>query len=320
MTIMLVSIVLCATVIVFTAGPLFRRSANLPLGKGREDDSPIRRWQEEKDRLTTQLRDNDMALAEGRIDAAAHSAIASRLAAEADHALSRLRQAREGLTPVIAETARHARRTTAAAGAVLIVGVAYGVHAFASLGDIDMTRSPHANAQVPMTEAETKSEAGAGMPVGADGMPDIGAMVARLEARVKGGSYMPEEAAMLIRSYRALGRDADARALLPKAIKAFPDDMRLKLTFVETALGGSDAADLAEAEKMVADMLKAQPNLPEARWYHSLFLVRQGDLDGARKALRALQPLVTGNPEAAQAVSSLLARLDVPEHDQLPSK
>ena len=140
MTIMLVSLVLCIAVVALTASPLFRKSANQPLGMGREDDSPIRRWQEEKDRLTAQLRDNDMALAEGRIDAPAHSATASRLAADADHALSRLRQAREGLTPVVAETARRAHYTTAAAGAVLVLALAYGVNAFASLGDIDMTR------------------------------------------------------------------------------------------------------------------------------------------------------------------------------------
>jgi cytochrome c-type biogenesis protein CcmH/NrfG len=316
MIVTLVSLLLCAAVVALTASPLFRKGGNEPLGRGVEDDHPIRRWQEEKDRLTAQLRENDMALAEGRVDAAAHSSIAARLAADADQALVRLRRAREGLTPVAAETARRIRLPVAAAAAVLVMAATYGVHAFASLGDIDRTRSPHASGEMPVNVAE----GGAGMPLGADGAPDIGAMVARLEARINGGDYTPEDAAMLLRSYRTLGRDADARALLPKAIKAFPDDMRLKLTFVETALGGSDPADLAEAKKMVADMLAAQPDLPEARWYHSLFLVMEGDLDAARKELHALEPLVAGIPEAAKAVSSLLARLDIPEHQQLPPK
>lgn len=313
MTVTLVALALVAVAVMLTVSPLFLRGANRSLGTGKEDDGPIRRWQEEKDRLTAQLRDNDMALAEGRVDAETHAAVGSRLASEAEHALSRLRQAREGLTPVAVEAARPVRLWSAIGGAVLVVGAAYGAHAFASLGDIDMTRSPHVAAQA-------EAGAGGGMPTGADGMPDINAMVARLEGRIEGGSYTPEDAAMLFRSYTALGREADARALLVKALGAFPDDIRLKLTFVDAAFSGSDPAAVTEAQAMVNDMLKAAPDMPEARWYHSLFLVRQGDLDGARKELHALQPLVAGNKEATDAIASLLARLDIPQHDQLQPK
>lgn len=313
MTGTLVALALAAAVVMLTVSPLFLRGANRPLGTGKEDDGPIRRWQEEKDRLTAQLRDNDMALAEGRVDAETHAAVGSRLASEAEHALTRLRQAREGLTPVTAEAARPVRVWGAVGGAVLVVAAAYGAHAFASLSDIDMTRSPHAGAQ-------TTAGSGGGMPVGADGMPDINAMVARLESRIEGGSYTPEDAAMLFRSYTALGREADASTLLAKALETFPDDMRLKLTFVDAAFSGSDPAAVTRAQAMVDDMLKVTPDLPEARWYHSLFLVRQGDLDGARKELHALQPLVAGNKEATDAIASLLARLDIPQHDQLQPK
>jgi cytochrome c-type biogenesis protein CcmH len=316
MTAAIVSLILCAVIVMLTASPLFRKSADRPLGTGVEDDSPIRRWQEEKNRLTAQLRDNDMALAEGRIDEAAHATIASRLAGEAEQALTRLREARQALSPVAEETARPAGRPAAVAAAAFVVAAAYGVHVFASRGDTDMTRQ---TAQAPPQAATAKPDGGAGMPTGADGAPDIAAMVARLEARIAGGNYTPDDTAMLLRSYRVLGRDSDAKALLAKAAKAFPGDLRLKLTFVETAFGGSDPAALAEAQKMVADMLAAQPDLPEARWYRSLFLVRQGDLEGARKELRALQPLVAGNPEASQAVASLLARLDIPEHSKVQS-
>ena len=315
MTVTLVALALAAAVVLLTVSPLFLRGANRSLGTGKEDDGPIRRWQEEKDRLTAQLRDNDMALAEGRVDAGTHAAVGSRLASEAEHALSRLREAREGLTPVAAEAARPVRLWSAVGGAVLVVGAAYGAHAFASLSDIDMARSPHASAPPAVAEA-----AGSGMPVGADGMPDINAMVARLEGRVQGGSYTPEDAAMLFRSYTALGREADAKALLVKAIAAFPDDMRLKLTFVDAAFSGSDPAAVAEAQAMVDVMLKAAPDMPEARWYHSLFLVRQGDLEGAREELHALQPLVASNKEASDAIASLLARLDIPQHEQLQPK
>lgn len=315
MTITLVALALVAAVVLLTVSPLFRHGANHPLGSGKEDDGPIRRWQEEKDRLTAQLRDNDMALAEGRVDSGLHAAVASRLAAEADHALARLRQAREGLTPAAAETARPIRAWRAGIGMAAVVAAAFGAHIFASLGDIDMTRPAHAGAQ-----AQATAPGSGAVPTGADGAPDINAMVARLESRIAGGAYTPEDAAMLLRSYNALGREDDAKALLAKALTAFPDDVRLKLTFVDAALSGSDPAAVTQAQAMVADLLKAQPDLPEARWYHSLFLVRQGDLDGARKELHALQPLVAGNKEATDAVASLLARLDIPQHDQLQPK
>lgn len=314
MTITILAFILMVAVAALVASPLFRGSANRSLGRGREDDSPIRLWQEEKDRLTGQLRDNDLALAEGRVDAQLHDTVAGRLSAEAEHALARLRQAREGLTPAAAETVRPIRVWRAAFGAALVVAMAYGAHVFASLGDIDMTRSAHAGQTEQVAQAPAE---GGGMRVGADGVPDIGAMVARLEARVEGGDYTPEEAAMLLRSYQALGRADDAQALLMKAVAAFPDDERIKLTFVEAALSSTDPAMLTRAQGIVGDLLKAKPDLPEARWYRSLFLVRQGDLESARKELHSLQPLVAGNKEAADAVASLLARLDVPAHDQL---
>ncbi|RMF38251.1 MAG: hypothetical protein D6754_07935 [Alphaproteobacteria bacterium] len=54
---------------------------------------------------------------------------------------------------------------------------------------------------------------GAGPMIRADGTPDIGAVVARLEARVAAGDAPPAELAMLPRSYDTLGRIADARTM-----------------------------------------------------------------------------------------------------------
>lgn len=308
MTTSLIAFLLCLTAVAAAVGPLLRKRASEPLGTGLEDDSPVRRWQEEKDRLTGQLRDNDLALAEGRIDAARHSATATRLAGEAEHALARLREVRGSLAPVDAAAARHERGWTVALAAAAILGAAYGVHAFASRGDIDMTRSPHGNM------AGGEGEAGEGEAAG--GMPDIGAMVARLEARIAEGDYAPDDVAMLLRSYRVLGRGEDGETLLDEAARKFPGDAQISLAFIDAALAGTDTARLARAEKMVADLLAASPDLAEARWYRALFLVRHGDLDAARAELRALSPLVAGNPQAAEAVRTLLSRIDIPQHDR----
>src|SRR5690606_34334743 len=162
MTITFIALALAVVVVALVASPLFRGAANRTLGRGKEDDSPIRLWQEEKDRLTGQLRDNDLALAEGRVDAREHDVVAARLAAEADHALVRLRQAREGLTPAASEAMRPVQAWRAAGGALLVLALAYGAHAFASFGDIDMTRHADAGGQV------AASGSAGGMPVRAD--------------------------------------------------------------------------------------------------------------------------------------------------------
>lgn len=311
MTTSLIAFLLCAAAVAVTVSPLLRKRANLPLGAGLEDDSPVRRWQEEKDRLTGQLRDNDLALAEGRVDAARHSATATRLAGEAEHALARLREVRGALAPAYAVSPRSERRWTVAVVAGCVVAATYGVHAVASRGDIDMTRSPHGD----MTASPPSDDASAGMPVGADGAPDIGAMVARLEARIESGDYAPDDVAMLLRSYRVLGHGDDGERLLDAAAAKFPDDAQIRLAFIDAALAGTDAARLARAETMVSELLAASPDLAEARWYGALFKVRHGDLDAARAELRALAPMVAGNPQAAEAVRTLLSRIDIPQHD-----
>lgn len=315
MTTSMIAILLTLVAVLITISPLLRKRANLSLGTGLEDASPVRRWQEEKDRLTGQLRDNDLALAEGRVDAVQHSSIATKLAGEAEHALSRLREVRGALTPSYPSTPRSERWWTVALIAGFVVAAAYGVHSFASMGDIDMTRSPHGD-EVPVAAAGEAGGMPAGMPVGADGVPDIGAMVGRLEERIGSGDYSPDDVAMLLRSYRVLDRGDESEALLDKAAEKFPGDAQIRLAFVDAALAGTDTARLERAEKMVSELLAAQPGLAEARWYHSLFLVRKGELDAARKELRALEPLVAENPQAAEAVRTLLARIDIPQHDQ----
>lgn len=319
MTTSMIAFLLCVAVVAIAVSPLLRKRANLPLGTGLEDASPVRRWQEEKDRLTGQLRDNDLALAEGRVDAAQHSSIAARLAGEAEHALSRLREVRGALAPAFETTPRSARWWTVVFVAGFVVIIAYGVHGFASLGDIDMTRSPHGDA-APVADAGAGAAPPAGMPMGADGAPDIDAMVTRLEARIAGGDYAPDDVAMLLRSYRVLGREDESEALLDKAAVKFPGDAQIRLAFIDAALAGTDPARLDRAENMVSDLLAAQPDLAEARWYRSLFLIRKGELDVARGELRKLEPMVADNPQAAEAVRTLLSRIDIPQHDQTQPK
>lgn len=313
MTMTLVSLALCAALVALVAAPLLRRSANLPLGTGIEDDGPVRRWREEKDRLIAQLRDNDLALAEGRVDASVHTTIASRLAHDAETALARLRDARAELAPDPAHEPSWIGRWPTFFAGLAVIALTWGAHVVSSRSDVDMTRSPHADGSIPLPADA------AGMPVGADGAPDIGAMVARLEARVEAGDYTPQDAAMLLRSYRVVGREDDAAALLAKARQAHPRDVGLMLAQAERLIGDPAPESAERAAAVIAEALAAEPDLAEALWYRSLLMVRQGRLDEARRELDRLAPRVAGNPQAAEAVRGLRARIDLPPDHPAPS-
>lgn len=313
MTMTLLSLVLCAAVVALVSAPLFRRNANQPLGTGIEDDGPVRRWRDEKDRLIAQLRDNDLALAEGRIDTGIHTTIASRLAQDAETALARLREARGELAAdATREPSWIGRWPTFFAG-LAVIAVAWSGHVVSSWSDIDMALSPHEDGRIPLP-AETDA-----MPTDADGAPDIGAMVGRLEARIDGGDYSPQDVSMLVRSYRVLGREDEAAALLAKARQAHPGDVGLMLSHAELLIGDPRPESAAEAEAVISQALAAEPDLPEALWYRSLLLVRQGRIDAARTELDRLAPRVADNPQAAEAVRSLRARIDLPPDHPAPS-
>ncbi|MGB3274217.1 MAG: tetratricopeptide repeat protein [Xanthobacteraceae bacterium] len=330
-------LILCALAATVVLLPLWLRSADGPLGRGADGDEPERQWQNEKDRLVGELRDLDRAFAEGRIDAAIHGRQSAILSADAERALKRLRQARASTTA--GDTLHVPRRypVAAAAAAVLLFGISGGAVMLSVRGDIVRGTSPHADGRIPLPAAQANANAAApaaqgssqvtaqgssqvtaqaaapaapaGMPTTADGAPDIGAMVQRLEARVQGGEPTVEEMLMLGRSYRALGRTDDAIAVLKRAAER---DARADTLFAygEVLFRDGGEARLDEAAAVFDRLLAQAPRMPEALWYKSLTLVKRHKVDEARGILRDLKGLVVGNQDATRAVGELLAVLD----------
>lgn len=308
---MIWSVILAAVVLAGVLWPILRGRGE-DLGVGQEDDSPVRRWQAERARLITQLRDNDLALAEGRLDAETHRMNAIRLGSEAEAAVAALRGARAELgAGGIAPRAR-AHPLLVPASVVVVAALTLGAAQMARHQDIDLTGSPHADGRVPLDIAGVLPATDpVTLPpvIGADGTPDIGAMVARLEARVADGEAGAEEIAMLLRSYDTLGRMEDARAVLAEAVRRFPQHPDLLLGFLRAAIDAPDGADPAVALPVAERLIAQMPNLMEARWYRSLLLIRAERSDEARSELMWMTPQLRADSPAGRAVAGLLAEL-----------
>lgn len=305
-----VALVLVTTVLVVL--PLFRPAANRPLGRGVESRDPVERWQFEKNRLTGQLRDNDMALAEGRIDAASHLHNNRRLAGEAETALNALRRAREAFDPAEGGETHMPGRMAGVLGALCVAVAAFAVSGFASRSDVDFTTSPHADGRIPIESADAGLPPGLdGMPMNADGAPDIAAMVARLEARVWDGDASPDDYRMLLRSYGVLGREAEAPDVLNAAANQYPDDLEFRINYLRMVVEQPDAPPAAELLGQVDTVLAAVPDMAEAHWYRALLLLRLGQARDARTDLEWLTVRLAPEHPAAERVRAMLEAISL---------
>lgn len=294
---MIAVLLLLAVALGLVAWPLLRGGA--ALGRGLEDDGPVLRWEAERGRLLGQIRDNDLALAEGRIDPALHQATAQRLGAEAEAAVAALRGARAELAGDGMQPRAVPHPVTLAAVLAAVAGLALGTARVARWQDIDLTGTPHADGRVPLPV----------LPMDADGTPDIGAMVAGLETRVAAGGASADEIKMLLRSYDTLGRIEDAREVLRAALARFPDDPDFQIGFLRAVIAAPAEGDMARALPVAEALIATLPDLLEARWYRSLILARTGQPEAARRELMWLTPRLPPGSPAGQAVAELLAEL-----------
>lgn len=313
MTGLILTFLMVAAVFIAVSRPFFGR-APAPLGRGQEDDAPVRRWETERARLIAAMRDNDLALAEGRLDPATREATAARLAEEAERVLARLRAARGQFAPVADPDLGAGRAGVAwpVAALALTVALGVGMAQMARWQDIDLTGSPHADGRVPLGNAMPGEVATLPPVMGADGAPDIAAMVARLETRVAEGDAAADEIKMLLRSYDTLGRLEEASAVLDAALIRFPDDPELQLGWLRAAISLSRIEDPARGLEIAARLIAADPDLLEARWYRSLLLVADDRPLEARAELLHMAPRLPEDSPARNAVIALIAELPPP--------
>lgn len=238
---------------------------------------------------------------------------------EAEKAAARLGELRANNGPGAAPSRTYPRLAWAIASLVIISGTSLTL----LLNNLDLRRdvNPHADGQIPLPAdstarspiAATPSTAGAaspsGAPLHADGTPDIAAMVARLEARVKSADASVDDVMMLARSYRVLNREAESLELYRKAQAMVPQDEALKLVLASALIRTDSDTHRQEGEKIVDGILRSEPKKPEALWLKSLGLIHRHEIGQARDILNELTQLVGENADAKNAVSELLTSL-----------
>ena len=306
MSITLLTLTLLAGTLLACGLPLWRGTAR-PLGRGLEDDAPLHRWEAERARLIGQLQDNDLALAEGRVTPAVHTATATRLGEEAEAVMDRLRAARRAFAPP-EQAAPPPGRAGSALALVAVAALTAGSAYLARWQDIDLVGSPHADGRVPIDIAGAMPADG-GLDAEAPGAPDIGSMVAGLEARVAEGDAAADEIKMLLRSYDTLGRIEEARAVLDAALVRFPDDPEFRLGWLRAAVNVPQPGDGARALALADGLIAEMPDLLEARWYRGLYLIEADRTDEARRELMWLAPRLPAESPALRAVAARLAAL-----------
>ena len=201
--------------------------------------------------------------------------------AEVEGALARELAAGEGPSA--------SRRARAAAAAVALVAVAGGAALYAWLGEPGLVGAPEPPVAAPGAPA-----------------PDVGAMVARLEARLR---EHPDDARgwmMLGRSYRVLGRAADAARAYGEALRRVKEPSAdLLVAFAEARILAAEGKVDAEAARALARALAAEPDHPLGLWLDGLRAFQAGDM---RTAIARWERVLATGGAADAEVESLVRR------------
>ncbi len=213
------------------------------------------------------------------------------LLSEADHAEARA-EVEAALARELAagEGAAGSRRARAAAVTVALLAVAGGAALYVRLGEPGLV--------------EGAASPGAGPP-GASA-PDVDAMVARLEARLRKDPDDARGWMMLGRSYRVLGRAADAARAYGEALRRVDDPPAdLLVAFAEARILAAEGEVDPEAARALARALAAEPEHPLGLWLDGLRAFQAGDM---RTAVARWERVLATGGAADPEVESLVRR------------
>lgn len=320
MSILIAILAICAVTAVWVIYPLLTAESDRDRGDGLEAEGRLAAWSEEKNRLVGDMVALDIAYSEGRISEADYNVQRSLVMLEAEKAATQVGKLRTGSSERTGTSRAYPQVAIAVALGVIVAGSALVM--VLDGRDLRPDKNPHADGRIPLPtdmaaggmgapaspSAAPASGAG-GPPVHADGSPDVGAMVARLEARVQGTDAKLDDVIMLARSYRVLEREEDSLALYRRAQAMAPEDEALRLVLASALIRSQSDAYRKEGEELVDGILTKDSKKPEALWLKSLGLIHRHEIAPAREILTQLSGLVGENSDAKKAVSELLGSL-----------
>ena len=144
----------------------------------------------------------------------------------------------------------------------------------------------------------------------ADQHPDaaqIEAMVAKLAARLRSAPDDPEGWTMLARSYRVLGRHADAAAAFARAEKRVASDPKLLTDWAESRALAEDRGLAGEPEQLLARALAIDPDFAPALALSGAAAFEREDWKGAIALWERLAKQYPAGTEEGDAVARSLA-------------
>lgn len=298
MTMILAAILLCC---LLGAWMFFRFWA-----KAHDATDRLSAGREAKDRLVEEKVALEVAFSEAEIDDNDYRFKRKRVMEEAERASAELSKARAERASV-----ERLSRSYLLLGATLATAIVVST-AILTFGlekqDIRPNSNPHADGRVPLPKS-----------IDSNGAPDVAAMVASLEKRVKAGNVSADDMLMLARSYRVLNRETESLAMYRQAQSMAPNDQAVSLVLASALLRSGADSDRDEATKIVEKVLAEDPAKPEALWLKGLGLMLRHEIQQARDVLTKLDGLVGENTAAKKAVVALLAELDASAASVRPS-
>lgn len=146
---------------------------------------------------------------------------------------------------------------------------------------------------------------------GHDNMPQtVEEMVSRLEERLAQNPEEPDGWYLLGRSYMATSRYPEAVTAFEKLQQLVGDEPEVLLALADAVAMSQGGGLKGRPAELVRKAIELDPNNPTGLWLAGMVAETEGDLDGALRHWRKLEPMLRDEPETQQQLRSMILRAE----------